>query len=494
MNAFIHQRVSSERTVNGRFISILMWYLVYSAVCGNYLVRVRAQVMTRDDSSGGWVPLSGGGLANVSVRRRSIAFTGTHQPGTINGTSIPTTIAITPAPSTTNSAHSTGTITNSQGHGSLSNSPPAVPKRRYEYLIYGKRITDQSVVLSCTIKKDFEYNKVMPTFHHWRTGEKKFGLTFQTAADARAFDKGVRTAVQELLEGLAEQSSLSNENGQADGAGDDEVFMTLNLPVEPPEPRQSTDATPRGIVRIPNYHSQCSDLLDSHRPIHYIDSSSIVKMPPHHHSFHSQSQHQHHHPLESRTTDIASDNYPYVQLTTLNHEYLYPVIDDQQQQQQQQQHQYHKTERLDHSSSTGSLKKPDILAQQPTKASSGMTGKTGRANLRLRCKHCQELYTEQHNPRGACEYAPDPVRRGIATVSCLSCAQCMLYHCMSDAEGDFAQNPCSCSTEEGCSRRWLGLALLSLIVPCLWIYPPLRAVHWCGMSCGMCGGRHHPME
>lgn len=41
----------------------------------------------------------------------------------------------------------------------------------------------------------------MPTFHHWRTGEKRFGLTFHTAADARAFDKGVRTAVEELLEG-----------------------------------------------------------------------------------------------------------------------------------------------------------------------------------------------------------------------------------------------------------------------------------------------------
>jgi hypothetical protein len=57
------------------------------------------------------------------------------------------------------------------------------------------------VVLSCTIKKDFEYNKVMPTFHHWKTANKKFGLTFQTAADARAFDKGVRIAVQDLLDG-----------------------------------------------------------------------------------------------------------------------------------------------------------------------------------------------------------------------------------------------------------------------------------------------------
>lgn len=57
------------------------------------------------------------------------------------------------------------------------------------------------VVLSCTIKKDFEYYKVMPTFHHWKTGDMKFGLTFQTAADARAFDNGVRMAFDDLVEG-----------------------------------------------------------------------------------------------------------------------------------------------------------------------------------------------------------------------------------------------------------------------------------------------------
>ncbi|KOB71958.1 Sprouty-related, EVH1 domain-containing protein 2, partial [Operophtera brumata] len=59
----------------------------------------------------------------------------------------------------------------------------------------------------CTIKKDFHYNKVMPTFHHWVTDGKRFGLTFQTAADARAFDKGVRTAVEELLEGSIKKCS-----------------------------------------------------------------------------------------------------------------------------------------------------------------------------------------------------------------------------------------------------------------------------------------------
>ena len=65
----------------------------FSGSSGSFLVRVRAQVMTRDDSTGGWVPMGGGGLSNVSVRKRSIT------------------------PEETN----------------------------HEYLIFGKRISDQSV-------------------------------------------------------------------------------------------------------------------------------------------------------------------------------------------------------------------------------------------------------------------------------------------------------------------------------------------------------------
>lgn len=42
----------------------------------------------------------------------------------------------------------------------------------------------------------------MPTFHHWRAGKQRNGLTFQTAADARAFDKGIIRAYDELIDGL----------------------------------------------------------------------------------------------------------------------------------------------------------------------------------------------------------------------------------------------------------------------------------------------------
>lgn len=41
----------------------------------------------------------------------------------------------------------------------------------------------------------------MPTFHHWHTGKQRNGLTFQTAADARAFDKGIVQAYRQILSG-----------------------------------------------------------------------------------------------------------------------------------------------------------------------------------------------------------------------------------------------------------------------------------------------------
>lgn len=41
----------------------------------------------------------------------------------------------------------------------------------------------------------------MPTFHHWRAGKQRNGLTFQTAADARAFDKGMMKAIDDIIDG-----------------------------------------------------------------------------------------------------------------------------------------------------------------------------------------------------------------------------------------------------------------------------------------------------
>lgn len=57
------------------------------------------------------------------------------------------------------------------------------------------------MVLECFVRKDLIYTKATPTFHHWKVDNKKCGLTFQSPADARAFDRGVRKALEDITEG-----------------------------------------------------------------------------------------------------------------------------------------------------------------------------------------------------------------------------------------------------------------------------------------------------
>ncbi|KAJ8954098.1 hypothetical protein NQ318_004403 [Aromia moschata] len=397
------------------------------------------------------------------------------------------------------------------------------------------------IVLSCTIKKDFEYNKVMPTFHHWKTGDKKFGLTFQAAADARAFDKGVRTAVEDLLDGKRSSTTIRPSNPNDDevvknpeilcfstntealycaqrasfayrvaivgrslesklaktfvqcivghlyselqepqklqfiksisfantspisplpkcpkDVGDDDVFMTLDLPQDPKDSRSSSDSSTKGTEHL-------------HR-ITYIGRDK---------------------PLEPRQPTYdpnkggkGGENYPYVQLTAV-HEYIYPAEDQ------------HKPSLLLHrESASGPPKKcvspagielnPASTPQQPAPPFK----KPKQKAAQTRCRHCNELYAEAENRRGACEYAPDAVGAAINAVTCIGCAQCVCYHCAADAEGEFAQHPCDCADDENCARRWCCLTFLSVFVPCLWLYPPLKVCHWCGVRCGACGGRH----
>nr|XP_012630192.1 sprouty-related, EVH1 domain-containing protein 3 isoform X3 [Microcebus murinus] len=86
-----------------------------------YMVRVRAVVMARDDSSGGWLPVGGGGLSQTT--------------------------------------------------------------------------------LECTLRPGLVYNKVNPIFHHWSLGECKFGLTFQSPAEADEFQKSLLAALAALGRG-----------------------------------------------------------------------------------------------------------------------------------------------------------------------------------------------------------------------------------------------------------------------------------------------------
>jgi len=510
---------------------------------GNSIVRVRAQVMMRDDSTDGWFPMGGGGLSNVSVRKRKI-------------------------------------------HHEEMNDQPC----KHEYLIYGKRISDQSVVLQCTIKKDFEYNKVMPTFHHWKTGNKKFGLTFQTAADARAFDKGVRLAIEDLLDanslacphkhyrgakkkGVSETSPLHQYNLDV---GEDDVFMQLDLPVDKPntEPLSRGIATPTkggvGPGRSPSPPSsseqgstgQHHHNLHQHMPVSLSKSASPShnKTTPTSRYLLSSSENLKggglggglppvpHPRMSSERSKLLQDkDYSYVKFPPSRHrmepphEYSYPKLID-----------AYKTESATLAATTPPLIKPgppsgsekgnggnsssssstsskksrrslpslvlpcvagSNVEEEPSSSTPPFSGVGGRgiltsspasnhgllenletSTMTLTCAHCHESFSHASNRRGACGHAPqDWARSTVETVTCLSCAKCLLYHCMSDSDGDYgAGHPCDCSSEGGGTwgRRWLGLTLLSILVPCLCCYFPMMACYKGGAACSLCGGRH----
>lgn len=64
----------------------------------------------------------------------------------------------------------------------------------------------KQVILDCPLRKDLVYTIATPTFHHWKVEDRKCGLSFQSPADARAFDRGVRKAIEDLAEGTLSHS------------------------------------------------------------------------------------------------------------------------------------------------------------------------------------------------------------------------------------------------------------------------------------------------
>jgi len=469
------------------------------------------------------------------------------------------------------------------------------PPCKHEYLIYGKRINDQKVVMSCTIKRDFQYNRVMPTFHHWKTGNLKYGLTFQTAADARAFDKAVKIAVDDLLSehtvacphkhGMLSHghhnglSSPVNPIGQLNkDVEEDDVFMQLELPLErdsgsgsggssPSSPPPPVPVTSSPNTRTENTSSEIYPPYDTHHQMKFPNlhrSRTITGAPSRlrpsrspglpsgdpgplgdniyewlHKSekiplrtriseeelenldkFKDRSEVKHldkliHIPLgpthgssdpryvelpaeDSVFSDLyGSDSDPaYVKFDILPVEpqYHYPNLET------ATKGHLHKSENLDDlkrdkdfgNSSCSRLRLPSPSSKKKQKKKFKKDSKKQPSRLlQERCVHCHELFSEADNPLGSCRYSPDIVKQGIECVSCLACAKCLLYHCHYEDENFTDDDICTCDNTDGqLGKRWLGLSLLAVLVPCLCLYPVLTACHTCGRACRMCGGRH----
>ncbi|XP_017475857.1 PREDICTED: protein sprouty [Rhagoletis zephyria] len=130
---------------------------------------------------------------------------------------------------------------------------------------------------------------------------------------------------------------------------------------------------------------------------------------------------------------------------------------------------------------------------------SGSGGDTSSLNQIIcpRCGHCrcEQCQSPPHLPQTwlcnkTCLCSAESV---IDYVSCLCCAKALFYHCARDNDMDCddgsgtpcVDNPCSCGPYKR-TQRWGWLGALSLVLPCLWLYWPMRG---CVSFCEKCYGR-----
>merc|ERR1711962_599169 len=131
-------------------------------------------------------------------------------------------------------------------------------------------------------------------------------------------------------------------------------------------------------------------------------------------------------PLDQDKIEVLGDTYSYVQFgqefrpdQSALHEYQYPVVVE-----------GVKSGKRD---SIASLRKHQQQMEmvggthsQPPPISGTKFRKRmerrNKKNFKARCRHCQEMFTDDVNSRGSCEYAPDCVRTAIDTLTCICCA------------------------------------------------------------------------
>ncbi|KAJ8978458.1 hypothetical protein NQ317_002912 [Molorchus minor] len=105
---------------------------------------------------------------------------------------------------------------------------------------------------------------------------------------------------------------------------------------------------------------------------------------------------------------------------------------------------------------------------------------------KCRCESCQQPrpLPQKWICNNSCLVSADSV---IDYASCLCCVKGLFYH-FSDPDGNAncADNPCGCETDQR-TARWGCLTALSCVLPCLWLYWPLRS---CKRVVEICYARH----
>ncbi|KAF3847413.1 hypothetical protein F7725_020441 [Dissostichus mawsoni] len=433
-------------------------------------------------------------------------------------------------------------------------------------------------VLECAVQRGLVYNKVNPIFHHWRVEDRKFGLTFQSPADAISFEKGLQTVIDKLDRGsesssnsrkemlpkpltivtsessstcfvLSEEFSFGSSHAVTTQTpaqihtrpGQLSQMTTVLNPPSPPPPPPAPPTPPTG----PTASSPLSPLSPT---ISLLEEGDLHSVDPCKDLWGSRGYEDYRRAGATRTMvggltggvvvgggvsvpdkselcvvrfekDLAGVGTAGCDVTV--------SLDSK------------AAQRLSSSSPTcmsmpnavSGVSSPAGSPQETCKGSpspccihtslgtprsrtrkrggGGASGggdpgvispdddspcPQGSSSCSSRCVYCRSVFSSSENGRAAAETPRTPPCTACASGP-VWCAESLLYHCMSDSEGEFWE-PCSCEDSLGghphplCCARWLALVALSLFVPCMCCYLPLHACLRCGERCGCCGGKH----
>ncbi|EDW79504.2 uncharacterized protein Dwil_GK20377 [Drosophila willistoni] len=136
----------------------------------------------------------------------------------------------------------------------------------------------------------------------------------------------------------------------------------------------------------------------------------------------------------------------------------------------------------------GGISGPIVLGGDPSLLNPIVCPRCGRC----RCEQCQSPrpLPQTWVCNKTCLCSAESI---IDYASCLCCAKALFYHCARDNDMDCddgtgtpcVDNPCSCGPYKR-TQRWGWLGALSIVLPCLWFYWPMRG---CMKLCEKCYGR-----
>ena len=94
---------------------------------------------------------------------------------------------------------------------------------------------------------------------------------------------------------------------------------------------------------------------------------------------------------------------------------------------------------------------------------------------KCRCKACTQPKLSSKKQHMA--------KRAVDVASCMCCVKACFYHCNDEEESGESDEPCACTSQPHCCSRWTTMAVLSIFLPCLCLYWPLKG---CVTLCQKC--------